>query len=68
MCCTTAGLLAPLAAGSAVILPSEGRFSAGTFWRDAVEHQTTFYTAVPTMHQILLARAGRSGVNATTEL
>lgn len=31
-----AGLLAPLAAGAAVILPAAGRFSAGTFWKDAV--------------------------------
>ncbi|PRW45703.1 2-hydroxyacyl- lyase isoform A [Chlorella sorokiniana] len=52
-----AGLLAPLAAGAAVILPAAGKFSAGTFWKDAVEHGMTFYTAVPTMHQILLARA-----------
>jgi acyl-CoA synthetase (AMP-forming)/AMP-acid ligase II len=55
-----AGLLAPLAAGAAVILPKEGRFAAGTFWRDACEHRATFYTAVPTMHQILLSRAGAS--------
>lgn len=54
----SAGLLAPLAAGSAVIIPQEGRFAPGTFWRDAVQHRATFYTAVPTMHQILLARAG----------
>lgn len=47
-----AGLLAPLAAGAAVIVPEEGRFSASTFWRDAVAHQATFYTAVPTMHQV----------------
>lgn len=54
-----AGLLAPLAAGSAVILPLEGRFAPGTFWRDVVQHRATFYTAVPTMHQILLARAAK---------
>ena len=47
-----AGLLAPLLAGSAIILPAGGRFSAGTFWRDAVEFGATFYTAVPTMHQV----------------
>lgn len=58
-----AGLLAPFAAGSAVILPAEGRFAAGTFWRDAVQHKATFYTAVPTMHQILLSRAGEPGVS-----
>ena len=54
----SAGLLAPLAVGSAVIIPQEGRFAPGTFWRDAVKYRATFYTAVPTMHQILLARAG----------
>ena len=60
----TAGLLAPLAAGAAVILPKEGRFAAGTFWRDACEHRATFYTAVPTMHQILLGRAGALSTKA----
>ena len=39
-----AGLLSPLAAGAAVILPAAGRFSAGTFWQDAVQHGATFYT------------------------
>ena len=34
------------------IIPAGGKFSAGTHWRDAVEHQATFYTAVPTMHQV----------------
>ena len=47
-----AGLLAPLAAGAAVILPAAGGFSARSFWQDAVKHQATFYTAVPTMHQV----------------
>eukprot|EP00887_Chlorella_sp_A99_P002168 scaffold21.g2168.t1 len=54
-----AGLLSPLAARAAVVLPASGRFSAGTFWADAVEHGATFYTAVPTMHQILLSRADK---------
>lgn len=52
-----AGLLAPLRAGASVILPAAGRFSAATFWQDALKHRATFYTAVPTMHQILLLRA-----------
>ena len=52
-----AGLLAPLAAGAGVILPAAGRFAASSFWADAVQHGMTFYTAVPTMHQILLSRA-----------
>lgn len=51
------GLLSPLAAGAAVVLPEEGRFSAKSFWKDAVARHITFYTAVPTMHQILISRA-----------
>jgi len=47
-----AGLLAPLAAGGSAIIPAGGKFSAGTHWRDAVEHKATYYTAVPTMHQV----------------
>lgn len=52
-----AGLLAPIAAGAVVVLPLEGRFSASTFWKDAVEYGVTYYTAVPTIHQILVSRA-----------
>lgn len=51
-----AGLLAPLAAGAAVYLPASGKFSASTFWADMARCQATWYTAVPTIHQILLAR------------
>ncbi len=51
-----AGLLAPLAAGGAVGLPPEGRFAASTFWAGVSQCGATFYTAVPTMHQVLLAR------------
>ena len=47
-----AGLLAPLLARSAVIIPAGGRFSAKTFWKDACHYRATFYTAVPTMHQV----------------
>jgi len=54
-----AGLLSPLLSGASVVLPEAGRFSAGTFWQDAVEHKVTFYTAVPTMHQILVSRADK---------
>lgn len=54
MGCMRAGMLAPFLAGAAVILPAGGRFSASTFWRDAVEYGATFYTAVPTMHQVAL--------------
>ena len=54
-----AGTLAPLAAAGAVVLPAAGRFSAGAFWREAKAHGATFYTAVPTMHQVLLERAAK---------
>ena len=47
-----AGFLAPLASGGSVVLPQ--KFSASGFWRDFIEHNANWYTAVPTMHQILL--------------
>jgi acyl-CoA synthetase (AMP-forming)/AMP-acid ligase II len=53
-----AGLLASLASGGRVLLPARGRFSASTFWDDADTVEATWYTAVPTIHQILLDRAG----------
>lgn len=52
-----AALLATLASGGAVLLPARGRFSAHTFWDDIHAVQATWYTAVPTIHQILLERA-----------
>ncbi|KAJ6701702.1 AMP DEPENDENT COA LIGASE [Salix koriyanagi] len=51
-----AGLLSSLVAGAAVTLPATGRFSASTFWKDMVSYNATWYTAVPTVHQILLDR------------
>ena len=52
-----AGLLAPLSAGGAIACP--GDFNAFRFfdWLDAF--RPTWYTAVPTMHQLILSRAGR---------
>ncbi len=47
-----AGFLAPLASGGSVIVPP--KFSASEFWRDFNEHKANWYTAVPTIHQILL--------------
>lgn len=51
-----AGLLASLVAGAAVTLPAAGKFSASTFWADMVKYNATWYTAVPTIHQIILDR------------
>lgn len=47
-----AGFLAPLASGGSVIVPP--KFSASEFWKDFIEHRANWYTAVPTIHQILL--------------
>ncbi|KAK4138924.1 acetyl-CoA synthetase-like protein [Trichocladium antarcticum] len=46
------GLLAPLLSGGSMVVPS--KFSAKEFWQDFIAHKATWYTAVPTIHQILL--------------
>ncbi|KAE8710853.1 Oxalate--CoA ligase [Hibiscus syriacus] len=51
-----AGLLSSLVSGAAVTLPAAGRFSASTFWTDMIKYNATWYTAVPTIHQIILDR------------
>ncbi|MGH3184212.1 MAG: AMP-binding protein, partial [Streptosporangiaceae bacterium] len=48
-----AATFAALAAGGAVIVPP--KFSAATFWDDVKRLGATWYTAVPTIHQIVLA-------------
>ena len=50
-----ASTLATLASGGSVIAPR--RFSASTFWPDSAKHGATWYSAVPTIHRILLSRA-----------
>ena len=52
-----AGLLATLASGGSAYLPSTGVFSAHLFWADVFRLGVTWYTAVPTIHRILLNRA-----------
>jgi acyl-CoA synthetase (AMP-forming)/AMP-acid ligase II len=47
-----AGFLAPLASGGSAVVPV--KFSASHFWRDFVQYKANWYTAVPTIHQILL--------------
>src|SRR5258706_14866 len=51
-----ASTLATFASGGAVVVP--GKFSPLSFWRTARDHGVTWYSAVPTLHQLLLARAG----------
>src|SRR5882724_6743448 len=51
--------LATLASGGAVIVPP--RFSASQFWPLFRKHGATWYSAVPTIHEVLLERADRDG-------
>ena len=53
-----AGVLAPLAAGSQVFCTPG--FNALKFFAWMDEARPTWYTAVPTMHQAIVSRAGRS--------
>jgi acyl-CoA synthetase (AMP-forming)/AMP-acid ligase II len=46
------GLLTPLLTGGSMVVPT--KFSASDFWRDFITHRANWYTAVPTIHQILL--------------
>ena len=50
-----ASTLATLSTGGTVVVP--GKFNPLSFWRVAREHGVTWYSAVPTLHQLLLARA-----------
>src|SRR4051812_10237075 len=51
-----ASTLATFASGGTVVVPA--KFSPLSFWRTARVHGVTWYSAVPTLHQLLLARAG----------
>ncbi len=51
-----ASTLATLATGGTVVVPP--KFNPLGFWRTVRDHRVTWYSAVPTMHQLLLARAG----------
>ncbi len=54
-----AGLLSTLGSGGSAYLPSTGAFSAHLFWPDVVRLGVTWYTAVPTIHRILINRASK---------
>src|SRR5579862_5573292 len=47
-----AAFLSPLHSGGCVIIPQ--RFSAAEFWHNFITYKANWYTAVPTIHQILL--------------
>jgi acyl-CoA synthetase (AMP-forming)/AMP-acid ligase II len=50
-----ASTLATFATGGTVVIP--GKFNPLSFWRTANEYGATWYSAVPTLHHLLLARA-----------
>jgi acyl-CoA synthetase (AMP-forming)/AMP-acid ligase II len=60
-----ASTLATLSTGGTVVVPA--KFTPLSFWRIARDHGATWYSAVPTIHQLLLARADRSARPAGAE-
>ena len=50
-----ASTLATLASGGTVVVPA--KFNPLSFWRVARDYGATWYSAVPTLHQLLAARA-----------
>jgi oxalate---CoA ligase len=51
-----ASTLATLHSGGTTV--TRPRFSPRAFWEDAIDHRATWYSAVPTIHQMLLGRTG----------
>ena len=61
-----ASTLSTLVSGGTVIVPP--RFSASAFWPTVQTYQASWYTAVPTIHQVLLARADEDNAPHTSSL
>jgi acyl-CoA synthetase (AMP-forming)/AMP-acid ligase II len=59
-----ASTMATLLTGGAVVVPS--KFNALSFWRTVREHRVTWYSGVPTMHQLLLARTHHKPAEAAS--
>jgi acyl-CoA synthetase (AMP-forming)/AMP-acid ligase II len=59
-----ASTMATLLSGGTVVVPT--KFNALSFWRTVRESRVTWYSGVPTMHQLLLARAHRKPEEAAT--
>ncbi|MBZ5607367.1 MAG: acyl--CoA ligase [Acidobacteriia bacterium] len=51
-----ASTISTLLAGGAIVVPS--KFNPLSFWRTVRDCRVTWYSAVPTIHSLLLARAG----------
>jgi acyl-CoA synthetase (AMP-forming)/AMP-acid ligase II len=59
-----ASTMATLLSGGAVVVPT--KFNALSFWRTVREHRVTWYSGVPTMHQLLMARTHHKPAEAET--
>ncbi|SRR5579872_445144 len=59
-----ASSLSTLLTGGTVVVPT--KFNALSFWRTVRENRVTWYSGVPTMHQLLLARAHQKPKEAGT--
>ena len=59
-----ASTMATLLTGGTVVVPP--KFNALSFWRTVREHRVTWYSGVPTMHQLVLARAQHKPEEAET--
>ncbi len=56
--------MSTLVSGGTVVVPT--KFNALTFWKTIREHRVTWYSGVPTMHQVLLARAHHKPAEAAS--
>jgi len=56
--------MATLLSGGTVVVPA--KFNALWFWRTVKEHRVTWYSGVPTMHQLLLARTHHKPTEAAS--
>lgn len=61
-----ASTLSTLVSGGTVVIPP--RFSASAFWPMVQTYRASWYTAVPTIHQVLLARADQDNAPHTSSL
>jgi acyl-CoA synthetase (AMP-forming)/AMP-acid ligase II len=59
-----ASTMATLLSGGAVVVPT--KFNALTFWRTVREHRVTWYSGVPTIHQLLMARTHHKPAEAAS--
>ena len=56
--------MSTLLSGGAVVVPL--KFNALSFWRTVREHRVTWYSGVPTMHQLVLARTRHKAEEAAS--